>query len=206
MSTQCSTFGTTPKHVASYGHVETPDKFALMFWSDALSRDGTCHFDAHLLKATCCHKGLWTARSWSSSQCGADTSESADALSHEQQPSTALQRQVFLESLVTVVSPRPGEQVSNRTMRTTQVRPTVLGTSADRRSTATTTVDKSGTTSVTSLIVKKKPFHFFCQSSVCHGSSLGFEVIHELRRLAVHRPASEGSPQLMTVCVTSSSA
>ena len=165
-----------------------------MFWSDARPRDGTCHFDAHLLKATCCHKGLWTARSWSSSQCGADTSESANALSHAQPPPTVFQRwQVFLESLVTVVSPRPGEQVSNRTMRTTQVRPTqfsrlvLIG-----RSTTTTTVDKSGTTSVTSLIAKRNPSTSFASQAFAMAGSLGFEVFHELRRLAVHRPASEG--------------
>ena len=69
MSTEYSTFGTTPKHVASCGYVETPDKFALMFWSDTLARDGACHSDAHLLKAACRQvvaktvKGLWTARS-----------------------------------------------------------------------------------------------------------------------------------------------
>ena len=40
-----------------------------VFWSDTLARDGTCHFDAHLLKANCCQvaaktvKGMWTARS-----------------------------------------------------------------------------------------------------------------------------------------------
>ena len=43
-----------PGHVASCGYVEMQDKFALMFWSDTLARDGKCHFDARLLKATCC--------------------------------------------------------------------------------------------------------------------------------------------------------
>ena len=63
------TFGTTPKHVASCGYVEMRDKFASMFWCDTLARGGTCHFDAHLLKAACCQvvaktvKGLWTALS-----------------------------------------------------------------------------------------------------------------------------------------------
>ena len=63
---QMPTFGTIPEHVASFGYVEEHDKFALMFWSSSLARDGTCHFDAHLLKATSCQvvaktvKTLWT--------------------------------------------------------------------------------------------------------------------------------------------------
>ena len=62
MCTKCITCG----HVASCGHVEMQDKFALMFKCDTLTRDGSCPFDAHFLKATCCQvvaktvKGLYT--------------------------------------------------------------------------------------------------------------------------------------------------
>ena len=34
MSTECPTFGTAPKHVASLGHVEKQDKCSSVFWSD----------------------------------------------------------------------------------------------------------------------------------------------------------------------------
>ena len=69
-------------------------------------------------------------------QCGADTSGSADNLSHAQPPPTAFQRrQVFLESRVTVVATLAGQQVSNQPMGNTQIRPTVVGTSADRGNT-----------------------------------------------------------------------
>ena len=59
-----------PERVTSFGYVEEQDKFALMFWSDFDSaRDGKCHFDANLLKATSCQvvaktvKRFWTALS-----------------------------------------------------------------------------------------------------------------------------------------------
>ena len=53
-----------------------------------------------------------------------------------QPPPTAFQRQlVFLESRVTVVATRAGQQVSNQTMATTQIRPMAINTSADRGST-----------------------------------------------------------------------
>ena len=63
---QMPTFGTIPEHVASFGDVEKRDNGVNVLEFFSLARDGTCHFDAHLLKATSCQvvaktvKKLWT--------------------------------------------------------------------------------------------------------------------------------------------------